>query len=66
MTLYFQAKANKNGNKKQLIFDTDKKTVQKGFYLFGWTAPAVELTPKQIDRLYDAIMEGLRSEAGEK
>lgn len=33
--LYFQTKANKNGNKKQLIVDLENKTIQIGSFLFN-------------------------------
>lgn len=65
MVLYFTTKANRNGNKKQLVYDTDKKTVQKGCFLFGWSKDAVELTPKQLDRLFDIIFDNLQKPNGE-
>lgn len=49
MVLYFKTKPNKNGNTKQLTINTDKNTIKKGFFLFGWTVDAVTVTPRQLD-----------------
>lgn len=62
MILYFEAKANANGNKLQLKIDTDTGKPEKGFFLFGYTVDAVKLEKKQLEKLFDAWTEARKNE----
>lgn len=56
--LYFQTKANRNGNKKQLIVDLENKTIQIGSFLFnGCFKTYTEIaSKKQLDILSDQFI----------
>lgn len=55
MKLYFKTKPNANGNSLQLVFDTESKTAQKGFFLFGYVTDAIIIEKKQLEKLFEQI-----------
>lgn len=57
MKLYFETKPNVNGQKIQLVIDTETGKIQKGFFLFGWSVDAVKIEKKQLEKLFEQAFE---------
>ena len=63
MILRFQTKLNRNGNRKQIEFDTSKNTVKMGYCIFI-DSEAVEISANDYNRLREAFAdEGLLQSA---
>jgi hypothetical protein len=67
MILYFETAPNANGNKLQLKINTETKEIKKGFCLFGYTADAIKLEKKQLEKLFEQVFDAyVMKEGGRK
>lgn len=55
MVLRFQTKNNKNGNKKQIEYNTESDTIKTGYFLFI-DQDAVTVSEKDYKKLLDIFL----------
>lgn len=50
MKLYFQTEINQNGNRKQLILDTETNETRRGYFLFQ-KCDAITVKARDLDKI---------------
>lgn len=58
MLLRFETATDRNGNKRQLVYNTETHTVKKGYFLFCWADVVKVKNARELDALYKILIEG--------